>query len=182
MNKLPVLDVKSHLRNHNYNRAIFIRRIIWGLLEFFFHYSPRPLYGFRNFILRLQGAKIGKHVLFYPSVEISFPWNISVGEWTVISWNVRLHSLGKIEIGSNVIISQYSTLCAGNHDYKQPNLPLLKPKIVIGDETWICSEAFIGPGVSIGERSVIGARAVITKDVPPESIAFGNPAKIRSRF
>jgi putative colanic acid biosynthesis acetyltransferase WcaF len=57
-------------------------------------------------------------------------------------------------------------------------MALLKPPILIGDEAWICADAFIGPGVRVGARGVVGARAVVVKDVGPGVIVAGNPARV----
>ena len=55
---------------------------------------------------------------------------------------------------------------------------LTKPPISIGDEVWICADAFVGPGVTVSDRAVVGARAVVVKDVEEDEIVGGNPAKI----
>ncbi len=55
-------------------------------------------------------------------------------------------------------------------------MPLLKPPIIIGDQAWICTDAYVGPGVTVGEGAVVGARAVVVKDVEPWAIVAGNPA------
>ena len=56
-------------------------------------------------------------------------------------------------------------------------MPLLKPPIGIGDQAWICADAFVGPGVVVGEGAVVGARAVVTKNVEPWTVVAGNPAR-----
>jgi putative colanic acid biosynthesis acetyltransferase WcaF len=81
-------------------------------------------------------------------------------------------------LGQRVTISHRAHLCAGTHDYTRPDLPLVKPPIVIRDQAWICTDAFIGPGVTVGEGVVVGARAVVTKDVEPWTVVAGNPARV----
>ena len=79
-------------------------------------------------------------------------------------------------------ISQRAHLCAGTHDHTDPSMPLQRLPIVIGDQVWICADAFVGPGVTIGEGALVGARAVAVKDVEPWQIVAGNPARpIRKR-
>jgi putative colanic acid biosynthesis acetyltransferase WcaF len=88
-----------------------------------------------------------------------------------------LYSLGEIAIHRGATVSQYAHLCAGSHDYRDPLLPLTKPPIVIGAGAWICADAFIGPGVVVGEMAVVGARAVAMRHVPAHAVVVGNPAE-----
>ena len=74
-------------------------------------------------------------------------------------------------------ISQRAHLCAGTHDYTDPSMPLQKPPISIGDQVWVCADAFVGPGVTIGEGALVGARAVAVTDVESWQIVVGNPAR-----
>lgn len=88
-----------------------------------------------------------------------------------------MYSFGKITLGRSVTVSQYAHLCAGTHDYRDPAMPLLKPPVTVKDEVWICAEAFVGPNVTVGERAIVAACAVVVKDVDPDMIVAGNPAK-----
>jgi putative colanic acid biosynthesis acetyltransferase WcaF len=167
----------------NYTPIEYGKRFIWFLINPLFRYSPRLLYGWRNTLLRLLGANIGQRVRLYPSVNITFPWNLEIGNDVEIGWEVKLYNLGKISIGNDVIISQYTHICAGSHNYKSPDFTLLKKPISIGSGVWIASDVFVGPGVSINNDSVVLARSVVVKDVPGEVIVGGHPAKvIRHRF
>jgi len=105
------------------------------------------------------------------------PWNVEIGDWSALGEDVFVYSLGKVRIGKNVTISYRSHLCAGTHDLSDPLLPLLKPPIDIEDGVWIGTDAFIGPGITIENLAVVGARAVVVKDVAPQSIVVGNPAR-----
>ena len=75
-------------------------------------------------MLRLFGAKIGKNVIIRSSVNITFPWKVTIGDYSWIGDNAELYSLGEIEIGSNVVISQKSYLCAASHDYQKQDFPI----------------------------------------------------------
>ncbi len=173
-------DIEAHRKNHNYSNTTFLKRILWNLASVFFYLSPRHLYSFRNLMLRCFGAKIGQAVQIYPSAKIFYPWNFEIRDYSTIGHDVRVYSLGKIIIGSNVMISQGVHLCAGSHDYRQTHLPLTTKSIVIKNGVWICSEAFIGPGVQIDEDSVIGARSVVFKNVAAGLVVCGNPIKVIS--
>jgi putative colanic acid biosynthesis acetyltransferase WcaF len=94
---------------------------------------------------------------------------------------VLVYSLGKVTIGRSVTLSYRSHVCAGTHDLNDPALPLLKPPVAIEDGVWVGTEAFIGPGVRVGRAAVVGARAVVVKNVGPLEIVGGNPARIIGR-
>jgi putative colanic acid biosynthesis acetyltransferase WcaF len=113
----------------------------------------------------------------YPGVKIWAPWNLILERQCGIASGAILYSQGIIRIGERVVISQGAHLCAGTHDYTKPGFPLLTLPITIGNHSWVAAEAFIHPGVTIGEGSVIGARAVVTKDMPGWTICAGNPCK-----
>jgi putative colanic acid biosynthesis acetyltransferase WcaF len=172
------LDIVQHLRNQNYPPATQVRRVLWGLVRISFRLSPTPLHGWRNFLLRCLGARIGRGVRIHPSVRVMFPWNLTISDHVVIGRDANLYSLAAIAIDRHVLISQGVHLCAGSHDYRQPNFPIAHAPISIAGGTWLASEAFIGPGVTIGAGSVVGARAVVMRDVAPGSLVAGNPAQV----
>jgi putative colanic acid biosynthesis acetyltransferase WcaF len=177
-----VFNTRLHRANENYCPAEFRKRIVWMAVRPVLRLIPRFFYETRNQILRLFGAQIGKAVRIYPDVRIFYPWNIEIGDEVTIGPGVQLYSLGKIRIGNGSMISYGAHFCAGTHDYRERNLPLLKPEIRIGEGIWVCTEAFIGPGVSVGDFSIIGARAVVLKSFPAFSIIAGNPArKVKDR-
>ncbi len=174
MSKLDIAENRKHL---NYSKWIYVKRILWSFGKVFFKYSPRIAFGYRNLILRLFGAKIGKHVHIYSSTIIWFPWNFEIGDWSAIGEETLIYNLGRIVIGEKATISHRSHLCAGTHDYKDPSLPLIRPEIHIGDQTWVCANTFVGPNTKIGEGAIIGAGTVIMTDAEPWGIYAGNPAK-----
>ncbi|MFI3283249.1 MAG: putative colanic acid biosynthesis acetyltransferase [Rikenellaceae bacterium] len=171
------LDIKENRRVLNYPLRIYLKRILWSFAGVFFRCSPRTAFGYRNMILRLFGAKIGKHVHIYPSVKVWFPWNLEIGDWSAIGEETLIYNLGRVVIGTKATISHRSHLCAGTHDYTSPSLPLLRYPIYIGDQTWICANTFVGSGITIHEGAVIGAGAVVTRDVAAWGVYGGNPAK-----
>lgn len=141
-----------------------------------FRFSPRPCFAWRCFILCCFGARIGREVHVYATAHVYFPWNLTIGDFSAIGEEALIYNLGPVTIGSRVTISHRAHICAGTHDYTRADLPLLKPPITIGDQAWVCAEAFVGPGVRIGEGAIVGARAVAVRDVPPWTIVAGNPA------
>jgi putative colanic acid biosynthesis acetyltransferase WcaF len=153
-----------------------LKRLLWVIAGPMFRFSPRVLFRWRAFLLRLFGARIGRHVHVYNTAVIYFPWNLEIDDWSAVGEGVLIYNLGPIKIGKKVTISQRSHLCAGTHDHTDPTMPLLKPPITVEDQAWVCSDAFVGPGVTVGEGAVVGARAVVVKDVEPWDIVAGNPA------
>ena len=132
-------------------------------------------------LLRAFGARVGREVHVYPTVRITIPWNLRLDDHCAIGDHAILYALGPIHVGARTAISQGAHLCAGSHDWRKPDMPLTKPPITIGPDAWICAEAFIGPGVTVGARSIIGARAVAMRNVEPNFLAFGNPIVTRER-
>ncbi len=100
-----------------------------------------------------------------------------MGDYSCLSENVDCYSVDKITIGKQVVVSQGAFLCCASHDISSQIMELTYKPITIKDNAWVAAEAFIGPGVNIGEGAVVGARAVVTKDVAPWTVVAGNPAK-----
>jgi putative colanic acid biosynthesis acetyltransferase WcaF len=133
-------------------------------------------------LLAAFGARLDPVVRIRRTVRIECPWNLSVGHDSAIGDRAVLYCLGPVSIGSRVTVSQGAHLCAGTHDFTRRPMPLVRPPITVGDDAWICAEAFVGPGVHIGAGAILGARAVAMRSLAPWTIHAGNPAKpIRPR-
>jgi putative colanic acid biosynthesis acetyltransferase WcaF len=173
------LDFAGHRQTKKWTKRELAGRAIWETIRGpLFAWTPRPFWAWRRLVLRMFGARIGDAVQIHPSVRIAVPWNITIGAESAVGDRAILYSLGHITIGRRATVSQHAHLCAGTHDYKRSDLQLLKPPIVIGDESWICADAFVGPNVTIGRLAIVGARAVVFKDVPEGAIVVGNPARV----
>ena len=172
------LDISANRKAAKYGRTELLRRVLWSAALLLFRLSPRPLFGFRRFLLRLFGARVGEGVNIYGSATIYMPWHFEIGDWSSVGEHAYIYNLGPITVGKRVTISQRTHLCAGTHDYRQPDMPLIKPPIVVEDDAWICADAFVGPNVRIGQGAIVGARAVAVKDVEPWTIVAGNPARM----
>jgi putative colanic acid biosynthesis acetyltransferase WcaF len=160
----------------------YIKRALWMIVRAsLFRTSFHNWYGWRRLLLQLFGAKLGRNVRIRPTAFVEIPWNVELADDVVIGDYAIVYSLGKITIGRAATISQYAHLCAGTHDYTTRRFPLLKPPIVIGEEVWVAADAFIGPGVTVGDRAVVGARATVVKDVPPDQVVVGPNATIVKR-
>lgn len=171
------LDISANRSARKWSRRALAGRVLWSLAQPLFAWSPRLCWSWRRMLLRAFGARIGAEVQVHPSVRIAIPWNLSIGDQASVGDGAILYALGPIRIGRQATVSQYAHLCAGTHDFTRPDMALVKQPIAVGDGAWICADAFVGPGVSIGAGAVLGARAVAVKDVPAGVIAVGNPAR-----
>jgi len=173
---VSALDVRSNRRARKYSARELMQRVLWAALSPLFRLSPRLAYGWRNGLLRLQGARIGRDVRIHPRARVTYPWMLVIGDETAVAEDVLIYNLGCVTLGRQVTISHGAQLCAGSHDYRRRDLPLLRPPLAIGDGAWVCTEAFVGPGVTVGEMAVIGARAVVIRNVEAAAVVAGNPA------
>jgi putative colanic acid biosynthesis acetyltransferase WcaF len=172
------LDLSANRRAVKWTKRELLVRALWEALRGpLFNWSPRVFWGWRRFVLRAFGAKLARNVRIHPTVQIDIPWTISIGENSSVGDRAILYGLGPITIGRDVSISQYAHLCAGTHDFRSPDMALIKLPIEIGDGAWICADAFVGPGVKIGRLAVVGARGVVMRNVPERAIVAGNPAR-----
>lgn len=157
-------------------------RLFWGFTaSTVFRFSPRVCHGWRRWILRLFGANVGAGSKIYPSVRIWAPWNLEVGEHAIIGDRADIYSVAKVSIGTRAVVSQDACLCAATHETQSGNFKLITKPITIGAGAWVAARAFIGPGVNIGEKTVVGACGVVFKDIPQGETVVGNPAKILAK-
>ena len=155
-----------------------VMRVLWSLVQATaFGWSFHNWYAWRRWLLRLFGATISNTAKIRRSVVCECPWNLSVGEDTVIGDEVILYCLGTVTIGNRVTLSQYSHICAGSHDYTTSRFTLIREPIVIHDWAWIAADAFVGPRVTVGEGAILSARGVTLRNLNPWTIYLGNPAQ-----
>ena len=86
--------------------------------------------------------------------------------------------VGEIAIGNNVVVSQKCYLSSASHDYDKEDFPIWSKKITIEDGCWLATDVYVGPGVTIGKNTVVGARSSVFKDLPSDKICVGSPAQI----
>jgi putative colanic acid biosynthesis acetyltransferase WcaF len=172
------VDIEANRRARKYSQRELAGRVLWSLLYPLFRFSPRLLWPWRNAMLRLFGASVGKKVRIFPTADIIIPWNLTIGDYATIGDKVILYALGPISIGARATVSQGAHLCAGTHSYADPSFPLIKLPITLGEGAWICADAFVGPDVTVGEYAIVGARGVAIRNVAPWTIVAGNPARL----
>lgn len=145
----------------------------WLLLA---RWTPPPLHRWRRLVLRLFGARLAANARVHASARIWYPPHLSLGEHTLIGPRVQLYNQGRITIGARTVVSQGAHLCASSHDIGDPRFQLIVRPIVVGDGCWIAAEAFVGPGVAVGDGAVLGARAALFEDARAMAVYRGNPA------
>ena len=171
-------ELKTYKNPKNFRgRSVFMVQLWWLVYFFLFRPSPQIMYAWRRFLLRIFGAKIGTKVIIRPSAQITYPWKVKIGDYSWIGDEVVLYSLGNIEIGRNSVVSQRSYLAAATHYYSSKSFDIFSKNISIGSKCWLATDVYVGPGVSIGDGTVVGARSSVFKDLPSQKICVGNPAK-----
>lgn len=137
------------------------------------------MHWFRAWLLRLFGANIPEpaQVVVFPTAKVVFPWKLRLAPRAMVGRNVHIYNLGPVALERGATISQNCHLCAGSHDYRFWSMPLVVAPIVIGENAWLGADVFVGPGVTIGELSVVGARSVVVRDLPARKICVGHPCR-----
>ena len=126
-------------------------------------------------------GKAGKNCVVEQPLFCTYGYNTTVGDNFFLNVNGKLMDSGKITIGNNVFIAPNVCIITEEHamdaGQRAQELEYTHP-VTIGDNVWICTGAIVLPGVTIGDNSVIGAGSVVTKDIPPGSLAVGNPCRV----
>ena len=145
-------------------------------------FTPNPLNRWRLLVLRLFGTRISGRPYVAPSARIQTPWNVTLEDRSAIGPGAELYALGEIVLRERSTVSQHCYLCTGSHDVTREEMPLTVGKVEIGADAMLFAQVFVSPGVTVGAGAVIGARSVVTKDMPPWKICVGNPCRpIRDR-
>lgn len=153
-------------------------RLAWGIVyALLFRPSPRPLHGWRCFLLRLFGAKIASGVHPYPTARIWAPWNLLCDEAASIGEDAIIYNPKRLHLGSHAIVSQYAFVCGATHDYEDPAFRTIAYEMRLGSHSWICARASVQPGVNVGDGAVLALGSVATRSLEPWTVYGGVPAK-----
>jgi putative colanic acid biosynthesis acetyltransferase WcaF len=173
----------DRIRPSSLSRRNQAGRALWELVRvLLFRPSPKVLHGWRRFLLRLFGAKLGEGAIVHASVRVFAPWNLEMGEHACLSHFVDCYCVDRISVGAYATVSQYSFLCSASHDFRQFQMPLITRPIEIGPHAWVAADVFVAPGVTVGEGAMVQARSTVLEDVPAWTIASGHPARpVRER-
>jgi putative colanic acid biosynthesis acetyltransferase WcaF len=177
--KTPVNPAQSTPQESPWSAENRAMRLLWEFCWFVFcQWTPKPANAWRLFWLDVFGATIHGKPFVHQRARIEIPWHLTLHDRACLGDRANAYSLGEIEIGARATVAQEVYLSTGSHDFTHAALQLVTAKITIGEDAFIGARAFVMPGVQIGARSVVGACSVVTKDVPPDVFAAGNPCKV----
>lgn len=169
----PFLWEPTFTLRHRMKRALWA--LTWGLLA---SWTPPPMHKWRTFLLRMFGARLHPTVKVYGSTRIWYPANLEMEARSTLGPNVICYCIARIRIGHHVVVSQGAHLCCGTHDINSASFQLQVKPITISPNAWICAEAFVGPGVEVGDGAVLAARACAFANLEPWGVYRGNPATL----
>ncbi len=165
----------------NYDQELLQQRLHAEELCFEFnHTSPKNRMQKSELLSKLL-SHIGDHVTILSPFYTDYGYRCIIGSDTFINHNAYLMDCAPITIGSHCFIGPNCGIYTAIHplDAEERNQGLEKAEpVIIGDNVWIGGDVTILPGVTIGQGSVIGAKSVVTKDIPPNVIAVGNPCRV----
>lgn len=183
---MSILDAATHRPSdggpsfslgHRAYRAAWA--VAWGLLA---AWTPPFFNPWRRLLLRLFGARIAPTARIAASARIWYPANLEMGHQACIGPRVDCYSMAMITLGPYALVSQGAHLCAGTHAIDDPHFQLKAAPIVLGARSWVAAEAFVGPGVTLGEGAVLGARGVAFTNMEAWTVYIGNPMReVRKR-
>jgi putative colanic acid biosynthesis acetyltransferase WcaF len=174
--------LRTHVQDNAYaspwSRKEKLRMLLWELTWLAMcRWTPKPLNAWRLMWLKLHGASIHGQPFVHQRARIAIPWNLTLHDRACLGDGAVAYSLGEIEIMSDATVAQEAYLCTGTHDFGNPSRPLQTSKILIGKSAFVGARAFVMPGVTVGEKAIVGACSVVTKDVNANACVAGNPAK-----
>ena len=158
------------------------RRLFWTwCARPLFRWSPHTAYGFRRFLLRIAGARLGNRVRCRRSVDIDRPWQLRLGDLVMLSDEVVIRAAAPIEVGARCVISQYCMLLTEARNPEQSDHPPMRGPITVGDDCWIATDSVVLPGSTLESGVVVGARGLVDGRLEAWHIATGEPARPRHR-
>src|SRR5580658_5568088 len=172
----PYLRPQTSLRSRA-GRALW--NVVYVLL---FRPSPRPLHGWRTWLLRCFGARLGRHCHIYPKSRIWAPWNLRCADGAAIADDAVIYNAAEVRLDLHAIVSQQAYLCTATHDFDDPAFPMITAPIVLGSYAWVCARASVLPGVTVHDGAVLGLGSVASADLEAWQVYAGVPARrVRER-
>ena len=159
-------------RGYDKGRSKLVQALWFATLCLVFYrwWCPKAL---RPKLLRLFGAQVGARPFIRHRVRVLWPWKLTLGDDVWLGEDVWILNLEPVEIGHDTCLSQGVFLCTGSHDPKSPSFEYANAPITVEPCVWLATQALVLAGVTIGEGSVIGARSLVTRDVPANSRVVG---------
>lgn len=169
-------NLASFNNSHYRPGAGRLKMVLWYLVNAWFINSFLPFSGFRVFLLRLFGAKIGAGVVLKPYINVKYPWRLVIGDHCWIGEQVWIDNLDDVQIGSHVCVSQGAMLLCGNHNYRKISFDLTTGPITLEDGVWIGAKTVVCPGVVCHSHCVLTVGSVATRNLEAYTICAGIPA------
>lgn len=171
------IDISNKPSPHSLK--IKVLRVIWAVVyRLLFRISPNPMRTWRAFILRCFGAKVSSLARVSPTAVITFPWNLEMEDYATLGPGAICYCIAPITIERMATVSQYAYLCTASHDYEDKNFTLYARPIRIEAQAWVCADAMVGPGVTIGEGAVLGAKSTAFRNLDAWKVYAGMPAAV----
>ena len=172
----------QHKQESAYDSPWSIRQRIMMMMwnscwSIFCSWTPKPFNGWRVMWLKMFGARIYGKPFVHQRARIQIPWNLEMHHRSALGDRAHAYSLGKIIIREEATVAQEVYLCTGTHDFSSPAKNLITDTIIVERNVFIGVRAIVLPGVTIGENSIVGAGSIVTKNVRPDTVVKGNPAR-----
>lgn len=148
--------------------------LVWTLTC---RWTPKPAAAWRRLVLRVFGSQLHGRPFVHSRARIDHPWNLTLHDRACLGDRAHAYALAPITLESGATVAQEAYLCTGTHDHTDPRLPLQTAPIKVCAHAFVGARAFLLPGVTVGPRAVVGACAVVTRDVPAATTVAGNPAR-----
>lgn len=164
-----------------FGKELFLERQKTKELLFEFNNLPPSKIKERHLLLKPLFGKTKGTFHFEPPFRCDYGYNITIGKNFYANYNFTVLDAANVTIGDHVMIGPNVSLITVNHpinkDFRAKGYEISK-EIIIEDNVWICANVNVNPGVTIGANSIIGSGSVVTKNIPENVIAVGNPCKI----
>lgn len=171
--------VEPYTKKQKLRRLLF--RVVWVI--FARPFPQATMKSWNIFLLRLFGAKISNKAVVYSSTNVYMPENLVMDDFACLAGHTIVENAAVVHLEEGAIVSQYSYLCTASHDIRDDDFPQFSKPITIGKKAWVTAGCFVGPGVTVEEGAVVGARSAVFKDVKANTVVGGNPAKyIKNRY
>ena len=155
---------------------------IWSLVNsLVFRNSFIPIPKLKVILLKIFGSQIGNGVVIKPCVNIRYPWKLQIGDNCWIGEHVWIENLAAVTLGDNVCISQDAMIISGSHDYGRTTFNDNSEAILLENGVWIGARAVVGKGITCGKNSILSINSVAEKDLKPDSIYVGHPARFAKK-
>lgn len=174
----PTVDLsKFTTEGHDRGRGT-LTLVLWWLTKIAFIQSRLPWpSGFRRLLLVAFGAKIGQGFYIRPSVNIHFPWRLTIGNNVWLGEGSTILNLAEVKIEDNVAIAHEVYIAAAGHSISDEHFAYSNQPVIVEAGAWLATRSYVGPGVVVGRGAVVAAGAVVVSDVAAGAIVGGVPAR-----